>query len=96
MFAAVRERAGKLAANGGYESLDAVLWDAARLEFSDSDRKTARDLTRTRDGLRSNGQLTTSSRTMVPQGLSGEERDDLIIDLLEEGKSREEIDRIIN
>ena len=33
---------------------------------------------------------------MVPTGLSGEERDDLIIDLLEEGKSREEIDRIIN
>lgn len=96
VFKAVQKRAQNLAANGGYETLDAVLWDAARLEFSDSDRKTARDLTRTRDGLRSNGQLTTSSRTMVPTGLSGEERDDLIIDLLEEGKSREEIDRIIN
>ena len=96
VFASVRERAQKLAANGGYDSLDALLWDAARLEFSDSDRKTARDLSKTRDGLRSNGQPMNTSRRMVPKGLSADEKDDLIIEMLEEGKTQDEIKRILN
>jgi hypothetical protein len=96
VFASVRDRAQKLAANGGYESLDEVLWDAARLEFSDSDRKTARDLSKTRENLRSNGQPINPSRRMVPKGLSADEKDDLIIEMLEEGKTQDEIRRILN
>tara|TARA_R100000458_G_scaffold54464_1_gene57600 strand:- start:63 stop:1097 length:1035 start_codon:yes stop_codon:yes gene_type:complete len=96
VFASVRDRAQKLAANGGYDNLDAVLWDAARLEFSDSDRKTARSLSKNRDNLRSNGQPMNTSRRMVPKGLSESEKDDHIIEMLESGMSREDVQRSLN
>ena len=96
VFASVRDRAQKLAANGGYDNLDAVLWDAARLEFSDSDRKAARTLSKNRDSLRSNGQPMNTSRRMVPKGLSENEKDDHILEMLESGMSREDVQRNLN
>ena len=92
-FSQVEERMGKLIKSGTYNNAEELMADAARLTFADDQRDAAkayRDKTRQ---MRNNGQMSSTSKQSAPAALSQDEREDRVLELLEDGGSRDDARR---
>ena len=84
---------GKLIKSGTYNNAEELMADAARLTFADDQRDAAkayRDKTRQ---MRNNGQMSSTSKQSAPAALSQDEREDRVLELLEDGGSRDDARR---
>ena len=76
-----------LAKSGDYDSMETLMFDAAKLELFDDAKNTA-----TRSAIsskRSLGQPVTSSRSLPSKAMSIEDREDMALDALLQGKGKE-------
>jgi hypothetical protein len=92
-YSKVEERMGKLLKSGAYSSAHELMADAARLEFADDQRDAAKAYRDKVGQMRENGQMSSQSKQSAPASLSQEDREDLVLDLLEGGGSKDEARR---
>jgi len=87
-YGQVEERMGKLIKSGSYSSPRELMADAARLTFADDQRDAAKAYRDKTSKMRSNGQMSSTSKQPAPASMSYEDREDMVLELLEGGGSR--------
>lgn len=92
-YSQVEERMGKLIKSGSYTSPHELMADAARLTFADDQRDAARAYRDKIGQMRTNGQMSSSSKQSAPASLSQEDREDMVLELLEDGGSTDDARR---
>ena len=91
VFARVRDKASGLIDSGQYQGqpdfMVAAFADAAKILLSDDDGNELASRRQQDSRKRSQGQMTSTSRRSAPETLSNSDRDDIALDILEQGGS---------
>lgn len=86
-FSTVQKRMETLVKSGGYNDMESLMSDAARIEFSDESSAAVQASRQARDIQRANGQPTPGSSRIPAKALSVEEVEDAVLMALEAGDS---------
>lgn len=94
-FQKVRTRMESLIKTGDYSDVDALMADAARIEFSDEAAVASRELNTRRQRQKAEGQLTPTDKAATPaKAMSVEEREVALLEALEDGMKLSEAQRL--